>query len=109
MCRGRAPGVRRAGGGLGQSQVCFRPKSRPDTPDDHGVPNKRCVRVRGGGQVLETIDLDGGWFACALGGTSGTTVFMLAQEWSGPQNMLKGPRSGLVLITEAPAPRAGWP
>jgi hypothetical protein len=36
-------------------------------------------------------------------------VFMLAQEWSGPQNMLKGPRSGLVLITEAPAPRAGWP
>ena len=27
------------------------------------VPNKRCVRVREGGQVLETIDLDRGCFA----------------------------------------------
>jgi len=73
------------------------------------VPNKRCVRVREGGQVLETIGLDRGCFACALGGTNGTTLFMLAQEWSGPENMFTGPRSGLVLTTEAPAPRAGWP
>ena len=73
------------------------------------VPNKRCVRVREGGQVLETIDLDRGCFACALGGTDGTTLFMLAQEWSGPQNMFAEPRSGLVLTTRAPAPRAGWP
>jgi len=27
--------------------------------------------------------------------------------WS--RNMFTGPRSGLVLTTEAPAPRAGWP
>jgi sugar lactone lactonase YvrE len=67
------------------------------------VPNRRCVRVREGGQVLETIDLDRGCFACALGGPDGTTLFMLAHEWSGPQNMFKGPRSGLVLATEAPA------
>ena len=73
------------------------------------VPHRRCVRVREGGQVLETIDLDRGCFACALGGTNGTTLFMLAQEWNGPQNMFKGPRSGLVLTTEAPAPRGGWP
>jgi len=73
------------------------------------VPNKRCVRVREGGQVLATIDLDRGCFACALGGTNGTTLFMLAQEWNGPRNMFTGPRSGLVLTTEAPAPRAGWP
>ena len=73
------------------------------------VPNRRCVRVREGGQVLQTHGLDRGCFACALGGTSGTTLFMLAQEWNGPQNMFKGPRSGLVLTTEAPAPRAGWP
>jgi sugar lactone lactonase YvrE len=73
------------------------------------VPNKRCVRVREGGQVLETIDLDRGCFACALGGTNGTTLFMLAQDWNGPENMFTGPRSGLVLTTEAPAPRAGWP
>ena len=73
------------------------------------VPNQRCVRVREGGQVLETIGLDRGCFACALGGTNGTTLFMLAQQWSGPQNMFTGPPSGLVLTTEAPAPRAGWP
>ena len=73
------------------------------------VPNKRCVRVREGGQELATIGLDRGCFACALGGTNGTTLFMLAQQWSGPQNMFTGPRSGLVLTTEAPAPRAGWP
>ena len=73
------------------------------------VPNKRCVRVREGGQALETIDLDRGCFACALGGTNGTTLFMLAQQWSSPQNMFTGPRSGLVLTTEAPVPRAGWP
>jgi sugar lactone lactonase YvrE len=73
------------------------------------VPNKRCVRVREGGQVLEMIDLDRGCFACALGGPDGTTLFMLAQQWGGPQNMFKGPRSGLVLTAQAPAPRAGWP
>ena len=73
------------------------------------VPNQRCVRVREGGQVLETIGLDRGCFACALGGTNGTTLFMLAQQWNGPENMFTGPPSGLLLTTEAPAPRAGWP
>jgi sugar lactone lactonase YvrE len=73
------------------------------------VPNKRSVRVREGGEVLATIELDRGCFACALGGTGGTTLFMLAQEWAGPANMFKGPRSGVLLTTEAPAPRAGWP
>ena len=73
------------------------------------VPNKRCVRVREGGEVLDTIELDRGCFACALGGTNGTTLFMLAQEWNGPENMFKGPRSGVVLMTQAPAAGAGWP
>jgi len=31
------------------------------------VPNKRCVRVCEGGEVLQTIDLDRGCFACMLG------------------------------------------
>jgi sugar lactone lactonase YvrE len=34
------------------------------------VPNKRCVRVREGGEVLETINLDRGCFACTLGGNN---------------------------------------
>jgi len=73
------------------------------------VPNKRCVRVREGGEVLDTIELDRGCFACALGGTDGTTLLTVAQEWAGPESMFTGPRSGVVLMAEAPARRAGWP
>ena len=38
------------------------------------VPNKRCVRVREGGEVLQTINLDRGCFACMLGGTEQDVV-----------------------------------
>jgi len=73
------------------------------------VPNKRCVRVREGGEVLQTIELDRGCFACALGGADRSTLFMMATEWSGPANMFDGPRTGQVLTVEAPAPGVGWP
>jgi sugar lactone lactonase YvrE len=73
------------------------------------VPNRRCVRVREGGHVLQTVELDRGCFACALGGPDGTTLFMLAAEWRGPANMFDGPPTGQVLTVEAPAPGAGWP
>ena len=73
------------------------------------VPNERCVRVREGGEVLQTIELDRGCFACALGGPDRRTLFMMATEWSGPENMFDGPRTGQVLTVEAPAPGAGWP
>jgi len=73
------------------------------------VPNKRCVRVREGGEVLQTIELDRGGFACALGGPDRRTLFIVAMEWKGPANMFQGARTGQVLVTEAPAPGAGWP
>jgi sugar lactone lactonase YvrE len=73
------------------------------------VPNKRCVRVREGGGVLQTIELDRGCFACALGGPEKRTLFMMAQEWNGPEGMFEGPRTGQVLVTQAPAPSDGWP
>jgi sugar lactone lactonase YvrE len=73
------------------------------------VPNKRCVRVREGGQVLQTIDLDRGCFACMLGGADRRTLFMMAAEWRGMENMEFGARTGQVLIAEAPAPGVGWP
>ena len=71
------------------------------------VPNKRCVRVREGSEVLETIDLDRGCFACALGGDDGKTLFLTANEWRGPASMAEGARMGQVLTAAAPAPRAG--
>lgn len=73
------------------------------------VPNKRCVRVREGGAVLQTIELDRGGFACALGGSGRRTLFIIATEWKGPANMFQGPPSSQVLATEAPVPGAGWP
>jgi sugar lactone lactonase YvrE len=73
------------------------------------VPNKRCVRVREGGEVLETIDLDRGCFACALGGGDRKTLFLTANDWRGPANMADGARKGQVLTAEAPAPGIGWP
>jgi sugar lactone lactonase YvrE len=73
------------------------------------VPNKRCVRVREGGRVLQTIDLDRGCFACMLGGPDGRTLFLTANEWSGPANMADGPRRGQVLTIEVSVPGAGWP
>jgi sugar lactone lactonase YvrE len=73
------------------------------------VPNKNCVRVRKGGEVLETIKLDRGCFACALGGPDRKTLFMMAQEWNGPAKMFSEPRTGQVLTTEAPAPGVRWP
>jgi sugar lactone lactonase YvrE len=73
------------------------------------VPNKHCVRVREGGDVLQTIELDRGCFACALGGADRRTLFMMATEWNGPAAMFAGPRTGQVLTARAPAPGAGWP
>jgi sugar lactone lactonase YvrE len=73
------------------------------------VPNRRCVRVREGGEVLQTIELDRGCFACALGGADRSTLFMIATEWRGPENMFQGPPTGQVLSVKAPAPGVGWP
>jgi sugar lactone lactonase YvrE len=73
------------------------------------VPNHRCVRVREGGEVLETIELDRGCFACMLGGEDGRTLFMVAREWHGPESMGREERTGQILTARAPAPGAGWP
>src|SRR5262245_16117860 len=73
------------------------------------VPNRRCVRVLEGGEVLQTIELDRGCFACALGGPDRATLFMTAQVWDGPQNMFDGSPTGQVLLAPAPAPGVGRP
>lgn len=73
------------------------------------VPNKRCVRVREGGEVLQTIDLDRGCFSCMLGGANRRTLFMVATEWRGTEHMADGTRAGHILTLDAPAAGAGWP
>jgi sugar lactone lactonase YvrE len=64
------------------------------------VPNKRCVRIREGGEVLQTITLDRGCFSCALGGANMRTLFMVATEWRGTAHMADGPRTGQIVTAE---------
>ena len=75
------------------------------------VGNRRCVRVREGGEELATVTLDRGGFACMLGGPDGRTLFVMAAEWRGFENVDEAiaDRTGQVLVAAAPAPRAGWP
>jgi sugar lactone lactonase YvrE len=75
------------------------------------VPNKRCVRVREGGEVLQTVNVDRGGFACMLGGAERRTLFIVATEWRGMDKVAEvaRARTGQMLIIEAPAPGVGWP
>ena len=75
------------------------------------VPNKRCVRVREGGEVKQTVNLDRGCFACMLGGAGNKTLFMVATEWRGMDKIpeVAQARTGQVLTIEAPAAHVGWP
>ncbi len=70
---------------------------------------KSCLRVAEGGEVLERIELDRFGFACTLGGEDGKTLFIMAADWNGPENIGKSPHTGKVLAYGAPARGAGWP
>ena len=70
------------------------------------VGNQHCVRVREGGEILDTVDLDRGAFACVLSRGEDPQLFVVGQTWSGPDSL--GP-SGRVVAFPAPAPGAGKP
>src|SRR6266487_65958 len=70
------------------------------------VPNKRCVRVREGGAVLQTINVGLGCFACALGGVDRRTLFIVAREWRGLESTADQTPTGRVVTLRAPAPGA---
>ena len=75
------------------------------------VPNKCCVRVREGGGVLARVNLELGCFACMLGGKERRTLFLVANEWRGMNNIaaVAAEKTGQVLCIRAPASHAGWP
>ena len=72
---------------------------------------QQCVRVREGGEVLQEIETDLFCFACMLGGEEGKTLFIVAAQWRGIENMaaMFESHTGQVLTANAPAPRVGWP
>jgi sugar lactone lactonase YvrE len=103
------------GGGLDGRRVWA------DTPGDHpdgicfdaegaiwyaDVGNRHCVRVREGGEVLATVGLDRGAFACALSRGDDPRLFVVGQNWGGPEASAP---SGRVVAFPAPAPGAGRP
>lgn len=71
------------------------------------VGNKRCVRVREGGEMLATVDLDRGAFACALSRGTDPELYVVGQDWGGSQSV--GGATGQVVRFAAPAPGAGYP
>jgi sugar lactone lactonase YvrE len=74
------------------------------------VPNKACVRVREGGEVAQTVELDRGGFACMLGGEDRTSLFIVAAHWAGMASFAgDAPWDGQVLRTPVSTPGAGWP
>lgn len=76
------------------------------------VPGKHCVRVREGGEILRTVTVDRGCFACMLGGEDGRTLFIAAAEWRGMEAaMSEGPglTGRLVAAPDQLSPHAGRP
>ena len=68
----------------------------------------QAIEVSEGGEVLQTIEVDRGCFACALGGADRTTLLITANQWTGPANMFDR-TEGQLLAVPAPARGAGWP
>ena len=106
---------------LGDDGSSVRTRVWASTPGDHpdgialdasgalwyaDVGNARCVRIREGGEVLDTVQLDRGCFSCALGGADGRTLFIVAQRYGGAPG--SGPPSGQLLSAEVSVPAAGW-
>jgi sugar lactone lactonase YvrE len=104
-----------ADGDLGNRRVWARtPGDHPDgiCLDAEGalwyadVGNRHCVRVIEGGEVLATVDLDRGAFACALSRGDDPHLYVVGQNWGEPGS---SEPSGQVVAFPAPAPGAGKP
>ena len=102
-----------ADGGLSNRRVWAKLDGGPDgiAMDADGSiwssAGNKAIRVREGGEVLETIPLDRFCFATMLGGEDGRTLFMVCNEWTGSTTNLA--RTGRVYWTRVESPRAGWP
>ena len=68
-----------------------------------------CLRVREGGEVTDTIKVEGrGVYACMLGGDDGRTLYLCTAKTTGPE-LAKGISTGWLQTTRVPTPHAGLP
>jgi sugar lactone lactonase YvrE len=70
------------------------------------VANQRCVRVRAGGDVLDTVELDRGAFSCALSRGPDPELYIVGQRYGGSPGAAP---SGWLVAVPAPAAGAGRP
>lgn len=70
------------------------------------VANCHCVRVGEGGQILATVELDRGAFACTLSRDDEPRLYVVGQEYGVP---VAAKPTGQVFVFPAPAPGAGRP
>jgi sugar lactone lactonase YvrE len=70
------------------------------------VGNRHCVRVREGGEILATVDLDRGAFACTLSRDDKPQLYVVGQQFGGPEATEP---TGQVVVFPASAPGAGKP
>lgn len=70
------------------------------------VANKHCVRVREGGEVLDTVTMDRGAFACVLSRGEDPRLFVVGQTYKGPES---AEPTGQVVAFPASAEGAGKP
>ncbi|WP_194819650.1 SMP-30/gluconolactonase/LRE family protein [Nocardia sp. XZ_19_385] len=82
--------------------ICFDAEGRLWYAD---VGNQHCVRVGEGGQILATLELDRGAFACALSRGENPRLYVVGQSWGGESDS----PTGRVVAFPAPAPGAGRP
>lgn len=66
------------------------------------------VRVREGGEILETVPTPMPTFACALGADDGRTLFVLCSPSSRPDEVA-GSAAGAIFTTNVEVPHAGRP
>jgi sugar lactone lactonase YvrE len=70
------------------------------------VANKHCVRVLEGGEVLGAVELDRGAFASTLSRDDDPKLYVVGQEYGGPNT---SERTGQLVVFPAPAAGAGRP
>ncbi|WP_067436558.1 SMP-30/gluconolactonase/LRE family protein [Nocardioides jensenii] len=70
------------------------------------VGNAHCRRVREGGEVLDTVDFARGAFSCTLSRAGGPTLFVVGQDFGGPDD---APPSGVLGAFPVRRGGAGFP
>jgi sugar lactone lactonase YvrE len=96
----------RANGGLAKRRTWATVDGHPDGICIDGgrniwyadVPNRNCVLVAEGGNVLRTVPSPKGCFDCALAGSEQKSLLILASEWLGFDYDYSGEKTGCVYV-----------